>query len=268
MMKKIVLLVLLLSVFVGCVPNKDLTYLQGTPQNEREIRKLNNTPYRLQVEDAIFIEINAVDEDLVKMFSKNSNTQNNSGGNGGNQSFNSGEGYLRGYSVDNKGNIRLPYLGEMNVLGYTTVEVRKKLEKELWKMFKDKNDVFVTVKLAGIKFNVIGEIENPGPKVIYQNHVTIFDAIAFSGDITLVGNRKEVKIYRKSIEGNKVFTIDLTKVDALDSDLFYIKPNDIINVTPIKQKSLGTGTTGLQSLTTLLSVFSLVTSTILLVRNL
>ena len=53
-----------------------------------------------------------------------------------------------------------------------------------------------------------------------------------------------------------------------DSEVFYIHPNDYINVPALKQKSWGTGTTGLQSLTTLVSIFTLVTSTILLVRNL
>jgi len=62
--------------------------------------------------------------------------------------------------------------------------------------------------------------------------------------------------------------LDLTKASIFDSEVFYIQPNDYINIIPLKQKSWGTGTTGLQSLTTLVSIFTLVTSTILLVRNL
>jgi len=64
------------------------------------------------------------------------------------------------------------------------------------------------------------------------------------------------------------FEIDLTNINAVNSEVFYIKPKDLINVMPLKQKSWGTGTTGIQSLTTIVSLFTLVTSTILIVRGL
>ena len=122
--------------------------------------------------------------------------------------------------------------------------------------------------MSGIKYTIIGEVADPGPKVIYQNRVSIIDAISNSGDITVTGNRKNVELIRNTLNGRKKYSLDLTSVNVLDSEVFYIQPNDIINVMPLKQKSWGTGTTGLQSLTTIISVFSLVTSTVLLVRNL
>ena len=133
---------------------------------------------------------------------------------------------------------------------------------------KNEDDLFVTVALAGIKFTIFGEVASPGTKVINQNNVTIIEAIANSGDITVTGNRKKVEIIRTSASGTKKMMIDLTDIKALDSDAFYIQPNDMIYVIPLKQKAWGTGTTGLQSLTTFVSIFTLVTSTILLIRNL
>ena len=118
------------------------------------------------------------------------------------------------------------------------------------------------------RYTIFGEVANPGPKVLYQNKVSILDAISNAGDISLTGNKKKVEVLRLSQDGRKKFSIDLTKIDALDSEVFYIEPNDYINVIPVKQKSWGTGTTGIQSLTTIISVFTLVTSTILLVRGL
>ena len=79
---------------------------------------------------------------------------------------------------------------------------------------------------------------------------------------------KKVEIIRFTSKGTEKYLIDLTKIDALNSKSFYIKPNDYINVPSLRQKSWGTGTTGVPSLTTIVSVFSLVTSTILLIRNL
>ncbi len=148
----------------------------------------------------------------------------------------------------------MPYIGEINVLGYTTKEVRIKLEKALLQYLRNQEDIFVTVRLSGIKFTILGEVSSPGTKVINQNSVTIVEAISNSGDITITGNRKKVEVWRNSDSGQKKFTIDLTNSSAFNSEIYYIQPNDLIYVVPLKQKSWGTGTTGLQSITTIVSV--------------
>lgn len=252
----------------SCVPNKDIIYLQGNPTSLKEIKKVNNEPYKLKVDDIIFIDLkSSVKEELISLFLKGNESGQGRATN--NTQQNSGAGaYFNGYSIDSHGNIRMPYLGEINVLGYTVKEVREKIENELLKQFQDKNSFFVNVKLAGIRYTVLGEIRIPGPKIIYQNRVSILEAISNSGDITDVGNRKNVEVIRINPDGVKKFVIDLTKIEAIDSDVFYIKPNDVINVKPLKQKAWGTGTTGLGSLSSIISAFTLVTSTILLIRNL
>ncbi|WP_347174492.1 polysaccharide biosynthesis/export family protein [Polaribacter uvawellassae] len=248
------------------MPYKDLIYLQGEPITKKNIYKLNNEPYRLQVDDVLSIDVKAEDEKYVALFKKSNNVnQTASIINGG---FENGATALFGYRIDRHGNIRLPRIGEINVLGYTTKEVRLKLEEEILKYLTDKESFFVSVNLTGIKYTILGEINNPGPKVINQNRVSILDAISNSGDITITGNKKNVELWRNTINGRKKYVLDLTKATIFDSEVFYIQPNDYINVVALKQKSWGTGTTGLQSLTTLVSIFTLVTSTILLVRNL
>jgi polysaccharide export outer membrane protein len=267
MIKKFIIFGILIHI-VSCVPSKDLIYLQGNPIIKKDIDRINNVPYKLQVDDMINIQFQSTKNELIDidMFQKGGGSNNNINNNP--QNFGGGSGYFSDYSINNHGNIRLPYIGEINVLGYTTVEVRKKLEEKFWKWFKNKDDVFITVKLSGIRYTIIGEVGSPGPKVIFQNKVSIIDAIANSGDITTVGNRKKVEIIRNSISGTEKFIVDLTDINIFDSNVFYIKPNDIINVVPLKQKAWGTGTTGLQTLTTLISVFTLLTSTYVLARNL
>ncbi len=263
-MFKRILLLLLISFFASCVPSKDLIYLQGEPKTKKEIYKLNNQPYRLQVNDVLSIDIKAKDEKFVALFKKSSSTQNGTGGQGGAN----GNILQLGYSVDSHGNIRLPYIGEINVLGYTTKEVRFKLEKEILEYLNNVEDFFVTVSLAGIKYTIWGEVASPGTIVLNQNSVNIIEAISNAGDITVTGNRKKVEIWRNSASGQKKYTIDLTTAEAFNSEVYHIQPNDVIYVVPLKQKAWGTGTTGLQSLTTLVSVFTIITSTILLIRNL
>ncbi|MFT4576816.1 MAG: polysaccharide export outer membrane protein [Polaribacter sp.] len=262
-MFKRLLIIISISLFASCVPNKDLVYLQGKPVTKKDVYKLNKEPYRLQVDDVLSIDIKAKDEKSVALFKKTTSENQNRA-----NQLNTAENLQTGYSIDRHGNIRLPQIGEINVLGYTTKEVRIKLEKELLKYLKNKEDFFVTVNLSGIKFTIWGEIESPGTKVINQNSVNIIEAIANSGGISVIGNRKKVVLWRTYATGRKEYTIDLTKATAFDSEIYYIQPNDMIYIGPLKQKSWGTGTTGLQSLSTIVSIFTLVTSTILLIRNL
>jgi len=258
-MKKYFLLLLLFFILFSCVSGKDLIYLQGNPIQKKELKRINDIPYKLQVDDLLNIDIISNEEKLVAIFNKQ---------NSGNQNYSIENGYLSDYSIDIYGNIRMPILGTINVLGYTTTEVRKKIEKKLKKFIKNSEDIFVSVKLSGIRYTVIGEVSEPGLKVVFQNKVSIIDAIANSGDISIVGNRKKVEVIRNSISGTEKFLIDLTDINAFNSDVFYIKSNDIINVIPLKQKSWGTGTTGLQTLSTVISIFTLLTSTFILARNL
>ncbi len=265
-MKKYLILLFGVVFFSSCLSNKELTYLQGNPTSNSEIKRINNIPYKLQVDDILNIKISSKNPEIVAVFQKqnlNSNLMNSGGSNENNQ------GYFSDYSIDNYGNIRIPTLGEINVLGYTELEARRKIEDILRQDYINNDEsLYVSVKLSGIRYTILGEINSTGTNVIYQNRVSIIDAIANSGDITDVGNRKAVEIIRKTGNGVKKYVVDLTDIDVLNDEAFYIKPNDIINIKPLKEKSWGTGTTGLQSLTTIVSLLTLITSTIILARNL
>jgi len=263
MIRKIILIVAVAIFFTSCIPTKDLVYFQGEPTTNNTVHKLLNEPYRLQVNDILDIRIKAENEKLVALFNQAIEQNNQISG-----QISQGNFYFNSYTIDRQGNIRLPYVGELNVLGYTEKEVREKIENGLSGFFKDLNDVFVTVKLAGVRFTVLGEVTNPGTLVLFQNQVNIIEAIANSGDITLTGNRKKVIVMRKDTAGTKKFTLDLTDVSMFNSESFYIQPNDIVYVEPLKQKAWGTGATGAQTFSTLISVLSLVTTSILLIRTL
>jgi len=199
------------------------------------------------------------------VFSSSTPTGNN---NGGINQFTEEALYFKGYTVDKHGNIRLPYLGEINVLGYTTAEVLRKLEKEFETYFKNPDDVFINVKLAGIRFTVIGEVGRTGTQVLYLNQVNLVQALAAAGDIEITGNRKNVRVYRKNLDKTEKYEINMLDINTFDSDNFYIQSNDIVYVEPLKQKAWGTGTSGMQTITSLIAVLSLVTTTILLINTL
>ena len=259
-MKKFFIISLIGILFTSCIPTKDLTYFQGDPSKEAKIKEIAFKPYRLQVHDIIDIRIKASDEKLVKLFNASNSAVNTA--------ITKEKIYFDSYTVDENGMIRIPYLKEINVLGYTTKEVRLKIENELSKMFKNMNDIFVKVKLAGIKFTVLGEVAKPGTNTLFQNQVNVIEAIASSGDIQMTGNRKSVVVIRNNADGLKKYTLDLTGFNFMDNEGFYIQPNDIVYIKPLKQKSWGTGDTGAKTFTTLVTALSLVTTTILLFKTL
>jgi polysaccharide export outer membrane protein len=248
--------------FSSCIPTKDLTYLQKKEGAETGavIAEVESKPYRIQTNDVLSITLKAIDPKLVAIF----NPTNDS------ESTNKSESklYFDGFTVDDHGNIRVPILGEINVIGYTIEEVRIKLEKQLLdEYFKTEANIFVTVKLAGFRYTINGEITAPGTKTLFQDHVTIMEAIANSGDITMTGNRKAVTVIRKSPTGVQMHDLDLTDINVIQSPYYYLQPNDYVYVKPLKQKSWGTGKTGLESLTTIITLLSLVTTTFILLKN-
>ncbi len=259
-MRKVFLLLFLMAMITSCIPKKDLVYFQGDPVLKDSIYKLQDEPYRLQIGDMLYIDIKSADPELVALF-KNVDSQNNSG------IISEQRIYFTGYTIDRHGIIRIPYVGELNVLGYTTSEVREKLQKEFENYFKNKDDIFITVKLAGIRVTILGEVSSPGTLMIYKNQVNIIEAIANAGDIQVTGNRRNVTVFRKNIDGTKRYEIDLTDISSFDSNNFHIESNDIIYVEPLKQKTWGTGVTGLQSITTIVTVLSLITTTLLLIQT-
>lgn len=255
----IVMLLLLISV-VSCVPQKRLTYLQENtyPDDELIAIKQQQPPYRLQIADVLSIRVKAVDQELVEIFNPVTTNSN---------SLDEGY-YYDGFAVDKHGNIRIPTLGEINVLGRTTEEVREIIESKLLEdYFTENANIFVTVKLAGIRYTIAGEIGNSGVKTELTEKLTILDAIANSGGVPITGDLTDVLIVRQYPGGQKVHHLDLTAIEVMQSPYFFIQPNDLILVNPLPQKSIGTGLTGLDSFRTILTVFtSLVTVFILATR--
>lgn len=263
-MNKALLLFLLLigTVFASCVPTKDLIYLQQKEGKESAstVNPVIAKPYRLQSNDVLSIKLKALDPALVEMFNASESAA------GGSQSA---EGlYFDGYTVDDHGNIRMPVLGEMNVLGYTLEEIRIKIERKLLdEYFNKEANIFVNVKLAGLRYTVNGEIGSPGTKTLFQEKVTVLEAIANSGDITITGNRKDVTVIRQFPHGTEMHSLDLTDISVMNSPYYYLQPNDYIYIKPLKQKSWGTGTTGISSLSTIITLISLVTTSIVLLNR-
>ena len=241
-------------VLTSCIPTQDLIYLQkkDSAEVENSISAVMAKPYRLQTNDVLSVSIKAIDPKLVTIF--NTTNQGEAG------KSESGL-YFEGFTVDDHGNIRMPVLGDLNVIGFTLDEVRVKIEKQLLADYFNKEaNIFVIVKLAGFKYTINGEIGSTGTKTLYQENVSIMEAIANAGDITITGDRKAVTIIRKTPTGVQMHDLDLTDIKVMNSPYFYLQPNDYVYVKPLKQKTWGTGKTGIESFGTITTLFSLATT--------
>lgn len=265
MNSKTLLTIILLPLFLltSCISSKKTIYMQERDAMIKELAMSKQLPpYRVQVSDVLSVRVKALDQALVGMFNPIA-AENNVEATSGDKLF------FDGFLIDDHGDINMPTLGKMNVLNLTIDEIKEKIEKKLLEdYFKKEANIFVTVKLGGIKYVTFGEIGEPGTKIIYQERLNIFEAIANSGDIPILGNKKEVMILRPYPGGYKIHELDLTDRSILESPFFYIQPNDMIYIKPLPQKSWGTGKTGLESFTTVLTVLSAITTTVLLLRTL
>jgi len=219
---------------------KRLNYLQtgsGIPQYADSVEYED---YRLQKGDYLYVRIYSPNpEDLITY---NGNTGNS------NQSQQAGDNAtsrLLLYLVSEDGSIKYPYVGKLQVLGKTTREVKFLLEDVL----RESISAFsVDVKLSNRSFSVLGE-SGSGRYSIPKEKLNIFQALAMSGDMTLYAKRSKIQIIRQTEAGTVVKTFDLRSQSLINSEYYYIQPNDVIYVPFDNAKFFGVShITGLLSL--------------------
>ncbi len=221
--------------------------------------------YRLQHADVLYISLTSDDDHLNKIFVP---------GAGGGQMMQPGQGisgtmlYYVGFTIDTNGQIEFPYLGKIGVAGKTIEEAKETVQVELRKFFKV---FFLQMKVAEFKFSVLGYVNRPGQYFFQQNKVSIVEAIAQAGELQNLAKRFELQLYRQYPDGVKLHVIDLTDRAIVNSTLWYIQPNDVLYVIPLKARTIG-DLSSLQSsfgvIAPLLSTMLLVINTYILIKNL
>lgn len=257
-MRKVVwsllVMVLILS-FTSCVSNKKIMYYQNLEGNEvipdGELISYELPEYRLQFNDIIDIQIQTIEQILEKgLTSKIQNDANNAVFG---QIAQSGGDiyYMTGYTIDKNGFIRMPLLGEIQVNDMTLDEIRILVENELKKYVT--SEIFVRVKLGGIRFSTLGEFRRPGKYVVLQDRLTIFEAIAQAGDMTTVAKRDQILLVRQYPDGTRLHRINLNDRQIIQTPFYFIQPNDQIYAEPLKTREIGTGENTAQTVALILS---------------
>lgn len=263
----VVLAILLLA---SCTSQKNLIYFQNddlksdnqpdTMLYKYENGYTNSSPeYKLQPHDMIYVQIySSLDNASSALFQ--STTQS-----GNTTQATDNTLYLTSYEVDNDGNIDLPTIGKINVLGMTIEEAQNAIKQ---KAEEFSEGITVTCRMVTFRIKVAGEVNNPGIYTFYQPSVNIFDALLAAGDLTYYGNRQKVRIVRKSETEDAIYTLDIRKASVMKNKNYYLRPGDIVYVEPNKNtKTLQTINPPLTTITSSLSLIASVVAIIVSINN-
>ncbi len=211
---------LLLLVTSCSTPLQELTYLNGIESGITYPGGPVPEEYRIRPNDQLFIQVISDDP-------ANAAFLNLSQGNltSGASSANSLE--LITYLVDAEGKISYPQLGDLEVENKNISEVRDILQAKVDNYLESAS---VFVKLVNRNITILGEVKDPGQKLMVKNQLTIFEALGTAGDITDYGNRRNIKIIREFPDGKHVAKLDLTDPSVIFSPYYYILPHDIVYV--------------------------------------
>ena len=248
-------MVLMLS---GCGSTKNVAYFQNADSISLAASKMLYEA-KIMPKDELTITVITTDPKVAMPFNLAvSNTIGTSG------QLSSSQGSLQGYLVDNNGNIEFPVVGTLHVGGLTKKQAEDLVKSKIKPYLADSENPIVTVRMASYHVSVIGEVTKPGIISVPQEKMSVLEALAQAGDLTIYGKRDNVLLIRQDAEGEKhTYRMNLNDANIINSPFYYLQQNDIIYVEPNKVKaqnsSIGSSTTLLMSgLSILTSIASLV----------
>lgn len=222
---------LLAVVFASCVPQKKMLYLKNAEMEaeniSREYVNERTVDYRLQPGDNLYIHVvNTIDERSAASI------------NGDVRGYLSSDAniYLQTTTIDKDGCVEMPLVGKISIKNLTVDEAKNKLQTAINTYI---NGSMLVVKLASFNVTLLGEVSRPGMYKVYQSQINLFEAMALAGNMTNFSKKSEVKIIRQTDHGSEIVTVDMGRADILSSPYYYLKPNDIIYVEPLKIKQWG-----------------------------
>jgi polysaccharide export outer membrane protein len=214
----------------SCTQHRQLVYLR----KEDSLKTVDYFPkerpeYRIQTRDILYIRVYTLNQEISNLINQTMGVSQQ------NLFQNEPNLYVNGYTVDDSGYIEIPVLGRIEVADKTVDEAIRAVRERAAVYLKDAT---VVLKLVSFKFSVLGEVARPGTYSNFNNQLTVLEALSMAGDITDYGDRKQVLVLRPTKAGTKTFRLNLTKIDLLRSEGFFLLPNDIVYVQPIRSKMI------------------------------
>lgn len=201
--------IFLISIFASCISSEEINYLQEIkmpyPLQQYE-------EYKLVEGDAITCNIASHDKALTARF--NAIITQTSGGNTSKTFF-----------INEDGTVILPYFGAVKIVGLTIQQTEQAIQKFIQESVTDAQ---VKVSLASSYFYILSK-DKKGRYNVYKDNLTIYQALAISQQTTETMDLSKVSIVRLDKEGKSITkTFDLRSYDVIQSEYYYVKPNDVI----------------------------------------
>lgn len=219
-MAKLIAVTLLFS---SCLSQKKVMLLQDVGQAQTAFENKKKTEYLIKSGDHLYIKVYSLDPKTSKFFQTDLPTL-----------MNPTYLYLNSYLVDEEGYIDFSFVDKLMVKGLTIDDVKKRIQSALNEYFKETT---VIVKLVDFQISILGEVNSPGSFTIDKDQINVLQAIALAGGTKEFGNIKKVTLVRQNIKGSEVHYLNLNDKSLLSSEYFYLMPNDIIYIEPMKGKS-------------------------------
>ncbi len=244
-MKKVLFPIFLMAVVLllnGCSTAKNVAYFQN-------IDTLNLAPSvglydaRIMPKDELTITVVTSDPEAGRPFNLSVQSTLGEGG-----KLSSGTGALLTYLVDNNGDIDFPVVGRMRVAGMTKTECEKLIADKVAPYLANEEHPVVTVNMSSYRITVAGEVASPKVVPVTTQKMSVLEALAQAGDLTIYGRRDNVLLIRETATGQKeVHRLNLNDANIINSPYYYVQQNDYIYVEPngvkSKNSAIGSSTT-------------------------
>lgn len=203
--------------FSSCITNEDLNMIKTKGNESLEVYNFN---YKLKAGDLLSVQISSLTPMEYDFFNKES---------GSNSQLYVQNPYLYGYLLDKEGSLSLPVLGTFDLNGKTMSEARNIVQEKAERYFSEPT---VKVNILNYYVTVLGEVNLPGRVKIIEPNTNILEVLGLAGDLTKIANRKKIKIIRVESGYSKVYYVNLKDKNIINSEVFFLQPNDIIYIQP------------------------------------
>ena len=215
--KKLFFPIMALVLLASCGSQKDVPYFQNS-QNVDLSKSQYLYDARIMPKDQLTITVSCIDDAAAAPFNMTVPTPYSV-----NQRSTYSQPMLQSYLVDNEGNISFPIIGQLHVGGLTKAECERMIEEKIKPYMSDAEKPIVTVRIPGYQISVLGEVARPGTFNVSREKITILEALAQAGDLTIWGQRTNVQLIREDRNGQKtIHYFDLTDANIINSPYYYL----------------------------------------------
>jgi len=257
-----IFVILLCSVLVSCKTSEKVVYLQDV----KDGLNLEIPVYQgivIQPKDILSIVVSSRYPELVVSFNKPLVSYQ-----AASTSASSYSSYrILGYLVDTEGNIEYPLLGKLRVTGMTREQISGMIQQKLIEEGLV-SDAIVTTEVMNFKISVLGEVRSPGMFPLQDDRITILEAIARAGDLTIFGKRDNVLVQREQNGIIHHHRVDLRSSTLTQSPVFYLQQNDVVYISPNNTIAANSRINQNRTLGVSISLASFLTNLVLLYYNL